>query len=150
MVNGKFQVIYFYCKIIRNICSTSLDVYGFDGPRVDAYTCNKQDNQAWLWNSTDGTLRSKHNGQCLTVKQEIEIWAGPLSDGSQAVILLNRGNVGSEPITLKWSDIGFPVDHAAVVRDLWARKTLGTFTGSFTSPNIDHHSVMMLNVTLAQ
>jgi hypothetical protein len=133
-----------------NICSTSLDVFNYDGPNVDAFTCNKQDNQAWIWNSADGTVQSKHNNECLTVQQEIEVWAGPLSDGSQAVVLLNRGDSGSEPITVKWTDIGFPADHAAVVRDLWARKTLGTFTGSFTSPNIDFHSVMMLNVTLTK
>jgi hypothetical protein len=133
-----------------NIYSASLDVFNFDGPNVNADACNKQDNQAWLWNAADGTLRSKQNGKCLTVQQEIEIWAGPLASGSQAVLLFNRGGSGGEPITVKWTDIGFPPDHAAIVRDLWARKTLGTFTGNFTSPNIDPHSVMMLNVTLTQ
>ena len=128
----------------------SLDVYNFAGPNVDAYTCNKQDNQQWIWSSTDGTVRSKHNGECLTSKPELEVWAGPLSDGSQAVVLLNRLDSGSEPITVKWSDIGFPVDHSAVVRDLWAHKDIGTFTGNYTSPNIDHHSVMMLKITLTK
>ncbi|CAF4047687.1 unnamed protein product, partial [Rotaria sordida] len=79
---------------------------------------------------------------------ELEIWAGPLSDGSQAVLLFNRVDSGSEPITVKWSDIGFPINQSDVVRDLWARKDLGTFTGSYTSPNIDHHAVMMLKITL--
>jgi hypothetical protein len=112
--------------------------------------CNKQDSQAWIWNAADETLRSKHNGKCLTVQQDLEIWAGPLSDGSQAVVLLNRGDIGSEKMTVKWTDIGFPTDHAAVVRDLWARKDIGTFTGTYTSPNIDHHSVMMLKITLSK
>ena len=128
----------------------SLDVYNFDGPNVDAFTCNKQDNQAWVWNAADKTIRSKHNGQCLGLKAELEVWAGPLSDGSQAVVLLNRGNSGSEPMTVKWTDIGFPADHSALVRDLWAGKDLGTFTGSYTSPNIDHHAVMMLKITLTK
>src|ERR1700722_7055004 len=109
------------------IVLSSLDVYNFDGPNVDAHTCNKQDNQEWIWNSIDGTVRSKHNGECLTSETELEIWAGSLSDGSQAVLLFNRGNIGSEPITVKWSDIGFPIDHSAVVRDLWAHKDIGTF-----------------------
>jgi len=137
-------------SIVSQLNGKCLDVFYFDGPNIDAYTCNRQDNQAWIWNSADETLRSKHNGECLTVQQEIEIWAGPLSSGSQAVVLLNRGDSGSEPITVKWTDIGFPADHAADVRDLWARKDLGTFTGSFTSPNINSHSVMMLNVTLTK
>ncbi len=128
----------------------SLDVYNFDGPNLDAFSCNTHDNQAWIWNSTDATVRSKQNGKCLTSMPELEVWAGPLSDGSQTVVLLNRANDGSEPITVKWSDIGFPVDHSAVVRDLWARKDIGTFTGNYTSPNIDHHAVMMLKITLTK
>jgi hypothetical protein len=128
----------------------SLDAFNFDGPNVDAYSCNKQDNQAWVWSSTDGTVRSKHNGECLTLSTELEVWAGPLSDGSQAVVLLNRANSGSQPITVQWSDIGFPGDHSAVVRDLWARQDLGTFTGNYTSPNVNAHSVAMLKITLTK
>jgi len=118
-----------------------------NGANVDACTCSPQDYQQWVWNNTDLTLRNKHNGLCLTNQQELEVWADPLSDGSQAVVLLNRGNIGSEPITVQWTDIGFSADKAANVRDLWARKDLGTFTGSFRSPNIDAHSVMMLKIT---
>jgi alpha-galactosidase len=74
----------------------------------------------------------------------------PSPSPSQAVLLLNRADSGSEEITVKWSDIGFPVDHPAVVRDLWAHKDIGIFTGSYTSPNIDSHAVMMLNITLTK
>ena len=122
-------------------------MFNFDGPNVDAFSCNKQDNQSWRWNSTDGTVRSVHNGQCLSLQADLEVWAGPLSDGSQAVVLLNRAILGSDTMTVTWTDIGFPSDRSAVVRDLWARKDLGTFTGSYTSPKIGHHSVMMLKIT---
>jgi hypothetical protein len=128
-------------------CFYSLDVWDFDGPNVDAYTCNAGDNQQWILNESDGTFRSKHNNECLTTKGQLEVWAGPLSDGSQAVVLLNRVDSGSEPITVEWTDIGFPADRSALVRDLWAHKDLGTFTGSYTSPNIDHHASMMLKIT---
>jgi hypothetical protein len=121
-----------------------------DGPNINAVSCKKQGTQGWNWNSADGTVRSQHNGKCLTVQADIEIWAGPLQGGSQAVLLFNRGDSTSEPITVKWTDIGFPADKAVNVRDLWAQKDLGSFTGSFTSPNINFHSVMMLKVTLAQ
>ena len=40
-----------------------------------------------------------------------EIWVGPLSDGSKAVILLNRGST-TATITAQWSDIGW--DNTAV------------------------------------
>ncbi|CAF0787554.1 unnamed protein product [Adineta steineri] len=148
--NQQWKVDLSQQTIISQMDEKCLDVYNFDGPNVDADSCNKQDNQAWIWNTTDGTLQSKHNGECLALIPELEIWAGPLSDGSQAVLLFNRGDIGSEPITVKWSDIDFPMDHSAVVRDLWARQDLGTFTGSYTSPNIDHHGVMMLKITLTK
>jgi len=127
-----------------------LGVYDYFGRSIEAFSCTKQDNQVWIWNETDGTIRSKYNGECLTVQQELEIWAGPLSGGSQAVVLLNRGDSGSEQITVKWTDIGFPVDQSATVRDLWARKDIGTFKGNYTSPKIDPHAVMMLNITLTK
>jgi hypothetical protein len=149
-LNGKWYVFIRICRQsirVMRVEFFSLDVDNFDGPDVDAFSCNKHDNQQWIWSSTDGTLRSKHNDECLTAKPKIEIWAGPLSNGSQAVLLFNRGNSGSEPITVQWSDIGFPTDHAAVVRDLWARKDLGTFTGNYTSANIDHHAVMLLQIS---
>ena len=107
-------------------------------------------NQNWIWNETDGTVRSKSSGECLTVALEHEIWAGPLEGGSQAVVLLNRGLSDNEQISVKWTDIGFPANQPALVRDLWARRDLGTFTGLFTSTNLSSHAVMMLNITLTK
>jgi len=127
-----------------------LDIYQKDGPNVQSIGCNKQNNQMWIWSTSDGTVRSNYSGKCLTVQPELEIWAGPLSGGSQAVVLFNRGDGYAEQITVNWTDIGFPTDHSALVRDLWARKDIGTFTGSFTSPNIDPRGVMMLNITLTK
>jgi hypothetical protein len=66
------------------------------------------------------------------------------------VVLLNRGDSDSEQIRVNWTDIGFPIDHPATIRDLWAHEDLGTFTGSYTSPNINSHAVMMLNITLTK
>jgi hypothetical protein len=114
---------------------------------VDTFVCNEQDNQKWIWNATDGTVRNKHKDECLTVPLELEVWAGPLSDGSQAVLLFNRGDSNNDQITVKWSDIGFPVDHPAVVRDLWNRIDYGVFTGSYTSTNINSHAAIMLKIT---
>ncbi len=128
----------------------SITLYAFFGPSVISYSCDSTVNQIWSWNETDGTLKSKPRGQYLTVKPELEIWAGLLSGGSQAVVLLNRRDSGSEQITVKWEDISFPVDHPALVRDLWGRKDVGIFTGNYTSPKIGSHAVMMLNITLTK
>ncbi|CAF0933034.1 unnamed protein product [Didymodactylos carnosus] len=123
-----------------------LDVYGNTGPGVDAFSCNKQDNQKWNWNSQDSTVRSKLNGNCLTVQQELEVWAGPLADGSLAVMLLNRG-VSNEPMTVKWTDIGLKAQQSALVRDLWKHMDLGTFTGMYAEPMVQSHGVVMLKIT---
>ncbi len=125
----------------------SLEVAYQTGPKVDSYPCSQVDNEVWIWNSTVKTFQSKYTGNYLTFRPQLEVWAGPISNGSQAVVLFNRGSNGSEPITVQWSDIGFSDTHSAVVRDLWARQDLGTFTGKYTSPNIDYHSVMMLKIT---
>ena len=124
-----------------------MGLYNDVGPHAITHWCDNQDEQTWVFDSTDGTVRNKHNDLCLTVEAELEIWAAPLSNGSQAVLLFNRGNTGSEPMTVKWSDIQLPVDRPAVVRDLWAHRDLGTFTGSYTSPNINAHEVLMLRIT---
>ncbi len=125
-----------------------MELYNTHGPDLDVLTCNQLDSEEWIWDESDGTIRSKKNGLCLSVRQELEVWAGPLYDGSQAVVLLNRADHGSEPITVNWSDLGFPPRDHALVRDLWARKDIGVFAGNYTSPNIDHHSVMMLKISL--
>ncbi len=120
------------------------------GPNLETFSCYNKSDQFWIWNATDGTFRNKGNHLYVTVKLELEIWAGPLLGGSQAVVLLNRGENNNEQITVNWNDIGFPKDHPATVRDLWARKEIGIFTGNFTSPNLDSHAVIMLNITLTK
>ncbi|UJR07120.1 hypothetical protein I4U23_011408 [Adineta vaga] len=129
----------------------------------------------WVYNHEDGSIRSLFNGQCLSIENcntggganivvsdcrvnhsqapcqaetELELWAGLLIDSSQVVLLLNRGNIESEAITVQWSDINFPAKKSALVRDLVNQKDLGTFTGSYASPNITRHEIMMLKVTL--
>ncbi|CAF1353096.1 unnamed protein product [Rotaria sordida] len=114
---------------------------------VSVSSCNERESQTWIWNQTDGLLKNTDNGQCLTVEQNIEIWAGPLSDGSQAVLLLNRNSTTGEVITVKWTDLGWPANQWAQVRDLWTRQDLGMFFGSYTSPNIERHAVQMLKIT---
>ncbi|UJR33048.1 hypothetical protein I4U23_020507 [Adineta vaga] len=94
-------------NVVNGFTIFKMKTYNFDGLSVVAFTCNKQDNQIWIWNTTDGTVRSKHNGEYLFVEQELEIWATPLSDKLQAIVLLNRGDSRSEQITVQWTDIGF-------------------------------------------
>eukprot|EP00887_Chlorella_sp_A99_P006558 scaffold3.g6558.t1 len=79
-----------------------------------------------------------------------EVYAAPLSGGARAVVLLNRHTLGGQyplvNITVWWAQLGYPPAAAAVVRDLWAGRDLGTFTGSFTG-QVDVHDAAALRIT---
>ena len=75
---------------------------------------------------------------------DLEAWAKPLSEGSRAVILLNRGTTASD-VSVFWEALGYPAHLAAKVRDLWEHKDLGSFTGSFKA-RVEPHSVVMVRV----
>ena len=81
--------------------------------------------------------RVKKNG-------DLEVWSKQLADGGRAVILLNRSAAPAK-ITTSWSDIGFPDDLKADVRDLWAKKDLGKLSGSYFA-EVPSHGVVMLRV----
>jgi alpha-galactosidase len=71
-----------------------------------------------------------------------EIWARPLSDGTVAVGLFNRG-LAPSPVTVQWSQLG--LRGAQPVRDLWRRTDLGDFTGQF-SATVPRHGVVFLKI----
>ena len=73
-----------------------------------------------------------------------EVWSKQLADGSRAVILFNRGTA-EQSVTATWEQIGYPGHLSAAVRDLWAHKDLGKFTGKFSAP-VESHSVVMLTI----
>jgi alpha-galactosidase len=83
-------------------------------------------------------------GQRVMRNGDLEVWSKRMADGGRAVILLNRGK-GEAEITAAWTDIGYPNSVAANVRDLWAHKDLGRFTGKFTA-KVPSHGVVMLKV----
>jgi alpha-galactosidase len=58
-----------------------------------------------------------------------EVWVKPLSDGSRAVALLNRGNT---PLRINASALGVGLERAAryTLRDVWAHRTTAT-SGTF-------------------
>jgi alpha-galactosidase len=73
---------------------------------------------------------------------KLEVWSRPLSDGSRAVALFNRG-MKPYSVTARWSDIG--VTGRRRVRDLWLKKDLGEFENSYTV-TVPRHGAMMIRV----
>ena len=72
----------------------------------------------------------------------LEVWEKPLADGSKAVGLFNRGE-STMPVTVRFKAIG--AGASVAIRDLWARKDLGTFKGSYTA-EVPRHGVVLLKI----
>jgi alpha-galactosidase len=83
-------------------------------------------------------------GKRVLKRGDLEVWTRPLQGGNRAVILLNRGGVEKE-IGVNWENLGYPDHLTAAVRDLWLKKDLGKFTGSF-SASVPSHGVVMVTV----
>jgi alpha-galactosidase len=75
---------------------------------------------------------------------DLEVWGKQLQNGDRAVILLNRSG-SSHEITVTWEELGYPAHLTAALRDLWAHKDLGKFSGKFSAP-VESHGVVMLTV----
>ncbi len=75
---------------------------------------------------------------------DIEVWSRPLADGSRAVALLN---LSATPVStgVKWTDIGYPADLRATVRDLWNGKESSDQTDHYASP-VPPHGVVMITI----
>jgi alpha-galactosidase len=74
-----------------------------------------------------------------------EVWVKPLAEGGKAVILFNRGTEESV-FAATWDQIGLFPGGKALVRDLWKKTDVGTFTGRYES-KVDPHGVVMVKVT---
>jgi alpha-galactosidase len=71
-----------------------------------------------------------------------EVWMKPMADGSKVVGLFNRQRT-PEQMTVTFSQIG--IRQAAEVRDLWVKRTLGTFEGEF-SAYVPAHGVVLVRI----
>ncbi|MGB8845825.1 MAG: glycoside hydrolase family 27 protein, partial [Terracidiphilus sp.] len=111
-----------------------------------------------LTSLSDATLATLTNPDVLAVDQDslglqgikvasygdgLEVWSKALATpGERAVLLLNRTGDASA-ITVHWSDLGLD-DSAATVRDLWARKDLGSFSSSYSATVQPDDAVMIV------
>jgi alpha-galactosidase len=75
----------------------------------------------------------------------LEVWAKPLQDRSQAVVLLNRWAAPAK-VTAKWARLGWPAGASAQVRDLWTHKDLGASKDEF-AVEVPSHGVAMIKAT---
>jgi alpha-galactosidase len=72
----------------------------------------------------------------------LEVWAKPMSDGTIAAGLFNRG-IEEATVVAKWSALG--TSGKQPVRDLWRRKDLGEFQDAF-SAGVPSHGVVLVKI----
>ena len=70
----------------------------------------------------------------------LEVWSKPLSDGTIAVGLFNRG-VERARVTANWQDLG--LSGSQPVRDLWQRRNLGQHADTFAAEVPSHGAVLV-------
>ena len=75
---------------------------------------------------------------------DLEVWSRELADGGRAVVLLNRGK-STAPMTLHWSDVGYPATTAVKVKDIWQNKALGEQKDTLAA-SVPSHGVIMLTL----
>ncbi len=79
-------------------------------------------------------------GNRRAIDGRTEVWARPLSDGTLAVGLFNRG-VAKKEITARWSDLG--IEGKQPVRDIWQHKDLGECADAFKVEVPGHGAVFV-------
>jgi alpha-galactosidase len=84
----------------------------------------------------------------IDLVNDTEIWAGPLADGSKAVLAFNRSNNMIRTIFISFVDLGWQLTSRVKIRDLWLHKDIGEFQGNYTAADIEIHGVQMLKMTL--
>jgi alpha-galactosidase len=84
-------------------------------------------------------------GRCIWQEGPLEVWMKPLADGSKAVGLFNREQ-SIITVTVNFRDLG--VEGRATVRDLWLRKDVGKFIGTY-SADVPEHGCVLINVRSA-
>jgi alpha-galactosidase len=84
-------------------------------------------------------------GHIATPAKSTGVWQVKNPNGSYTVAIFNTSS-STENLSVSFSnDLGF--SGSAVVRDLWARSNLGTFSGSYTYDNIPGNGCALLRVT---
>jgi len=108
---------------------------------------------------SDATLATFTNPEVIAVDQDslglqgvkaasygdgLEVWSKALSTpGDRAVLLLNRTG-DPTAIAVHWSDLGLSDASPASVRDIWARKDLGSFSSSYSATVQSNDAIMLI------
>jgi alpha-galactosidase len=82
-------------------------------------------------------------GYRISSNDGVDVYNKPLSDGTTAVLLLNKSDKKAR-VSVAWSSIGLIGKQP--VYDVWSRRLLGMFDGGFTSEPLAQHDHMLLRI----
>lgn len=130
-----------------------LDVYDFKGPGVQLFGCNYGRNEQFDFNA-DGTLTDNDSPKnCLGTNPSSsgtwQLWTKKQPNGALAVFVIN-GDIDTAAVaaTVNFAELVDAAGGTAFkVRDVWARKDLGSATGSYTTAPIGPHDSVLLLLT---
>ncbi|GAA3104030.1 hypothetical protein GCM10010530_29900 [Kribbella aluminosa] len=80
----------------------------------------------------------------VSTKSNRQVWFALNADNSYTVALFNLGQTDAD-MTVNFADLG--LNGAAKVRDLWARKDVGTYASSYTASQVPIHGARLFKVT---
>jgi alpha-galactosidase len=83
-------------------------------------------------------------GTRIRNNEGLQVWQKPLTDGSVAVALLNL-TTSEAKMYVTLEEIGFKMDRACSVRDLWKQKDLAEITDTFRT-RVEPHGIMVVKI----
>ena len=117
---------------------------GNDMTRLDEFTLSLLTNDEVIAVNQDPLGKQ---ATVISQKEDIGVMAKEMEDCSRAAGLFNLSDNGTQPVVLKWSDLG--INGRYIVRDLWRQKDLGIFENEF-SADVNQHGVVMVSLRKAK
>ncbi len=116
-------------------------MFGGDLPSNDEFTLSLLTNDEVLMVNQIST-----NGRELFHQDGLIAWAADVPNSSDKFVALFNTRSGAQPVTVEmdWEQLG--LEDQCTVRDLWARKDLGGFSGKF-SASISSHGAGLYRVS---
>jgi alpha-galactosidase len=112
---------------------------GCDLTKLDEFTLSLLTNDEVIDVNQDSLGIQAHR---VLKRDETQVWARPLEDGSQAVGLFNLSE-DEGPVEVSWREL--ELTGPQQVRDLWRQKDLGTHAEGFTA-RVPRHGVVLIKV----
>ena len=80
-------------------------------------------------------------GDRVAAEGPLEVWARPLANGDKAIAIFNRWTM---PLTMTFDLKAAGINGSAHLQDLWGKKDLGSFKGTYTTSVVPPHGVILL------